>query len=275
MFIDTLINNRDKGRAEQFLLFAMQIAGFGMLIAVVIHSQSSRLASIKRQQDDLSKLVLQTEETKLKASLSIAKILPTFGFYNIIADLHFINFVQYFGDTDLRDKVGYGAAMEYFDVMLDLDPRFLYGYFYLSGTGSLYAGNPERSVALMNRGLKFLSPAVPDRSYYVWRLKAVDELLFLGNTSEAYKSMSTAANWAKQNSSEESQNVAQISLKTAKYLSRNPNSKQAQFDAWKSVLDTAVSDDIARRAIRGIQSTGGKIIVQPNGKFKVMAPVED
>ena len=142
---------------------------------------------------------MQQEEAKLKAQLKIAKTLPTFGFDNLVANWHFLDFVQYFGDTEVRQKAGYGAAMEYFDAILDRDPRFLYGYFYLSSTGSLYAGQPERSVAIMNRGLKFLSPKVPNRGYYIWRLKAVDELLFLGKVPEARQSMLTAADWARQN----------------------------------------------------------------------------
>jgi tetratricopeptide (TPR) repeat protein len=179
------------------------------------------------------------------------------------------------GDTEVRQKAGFASAMEYFDAILTHDPRFLYGYFYLSSTGSLYAGEPERSVEIMNRGLKSLSPKVPDRSYYIWRLKAVDELLFLGNIPAARNSMQNAANWARQNTDRESQNVAQLSQNTATYLSRNPNSKQAQFDAWNMVLNAAVDDFVTQRAIVGIRSIGGKVTISPTGEFQVQAPAKD
>ncbi len=252
-----------------------QVASIGAAFAIIIYLQTHQLAALKYQRKVLTKPVLQQEEAKLKAQLAIAKTLPTFGFDNMVANWHFLDFVQYFGDTEVRQKAGYGAAMEYFDAILDRDPRFLYGYFYLSSTGSLYAGQPERSVAIMNRGLKFLSPKVPNRGYYIWRLKAVDELLFLGKVPEARQSMLTAANWARQNPDREGQNVAQLSQKTANYLARNPNSKQAQFDAWNSVLSAAVDDFVVQRAIAGIRATGGKVTIGPTGEFKVEAPVND
>ena len=242
--------------------------------AVVVYLQTPQLASLK-QRKSLTKAVLGQQEAQLKAQLSIAKTLPTFGFDNLVADWHFIDFIQYFGDTEVRAKAGYGASMEYFEAMLDRDPRFLYAYFYLSSTGSLYAGQPEKSVSLMNSGLKSLSPKVPDRGYYIWRLKAVDELLFLGKIPEARNSMLTAANWARQSPTTEGQNVARLSQNTAAYLARNPNSKQAQFDAWNMVLGAAVDDFVIKRAIVGIGSTGGKVTISPSGEFKVEAPVKD
>ena len=241
---------------------------------VVVYLQTPQLASLK-QRKSLTKAVLGQQEAQLKAQLSIAKTLPTFGFDNLVADWHFIDFIQYFGDTEVRAKAGYGASMEYFEAMLDRDPRFLYAYFYLSSTGSLYAGQPEKSVSLMNSGLKSLSPKVPDRGYYIWRLKAVDELLFLGKIPDARNSMLTAANWARQSSTTEGQNVARLSQGTAAYLARNPNSKQAQFDAWNMVLGAAVDDFVIKRAIVGIRSTGGKVTISPSGEFKVEAPVKD
>ena len=242
--------------------------------SVVVYLQTPQLASLKQRQS-LTKAVLRQQEAQLKAQLSIAKTLPTFGFDNLVADWHFIDFIQYFGDTEVRAKAGYGASMEYFEAMLDRDPRFLHAYFYLSSTGSLYAGQPEKSVSLMNEGLKSLSPKVPDRGYYIWRLKAVDELLFLGKIPEARNSMLTAANWARQSPTTEGQNVARLSQNTAAYLARNPNSKQAQFDAWNMVLGAAVDDFVIKRAIVGIRSTGGKVTISPSGEFKVEAPAKD
>ena len=241
----------------------------------IVYLQAPQLASLKQQNQNISKVYLQQQEANLKTQLSIAKTLPTFGFDNIIADWHFIDFIQYFGDNELRSQAGYGAAMEYFEAMLDRDPRFLYAYFYLSSTGSLYAGKPEKSVSLMDKGLKSLTPKVPDRGYYIWRLKAVDELLFLGRVPDARKSMLSAANWASQAATPEGENVAKLSRGTANYLARNPNSKQAQFDAWNMVLTSAVDDTVVKRAIEGIRSTGGKVTIDSTGKFQIQAPAKD
>ncbi len=242
---------------------------------MILYLQTPQLASLKRQDKNVDRLVLQEQEAKLKTQVAIAKTLPAFGFDNMVADWHFIDFIQYFGDTDLRAQAGYGASMEYFDAMLDRDPRFLYAYFYLSSTGSIYAGQPERSVSLMNQGLKSLTPQVPDRGYYIWRLKAVDELIFLGKVPEARNSMIKAAEWANLAATPEGVNAAKLSLGTAKYLARNPNSKQARFDAWNMVLTAAVDDVVSKRAIAEIRAIGGKVTISPTGEFKVEAPAQD
>ena len=80
---------------------------------------------------------------------------------------------------------------------------------------------------------------------------------------------------ASQAATPEGQNVANLSRGTAKYLARNPNSKQAQFDAWNMVLGAAVDDAVVKRAIAGIRSTGGKVTISSDGKFKIEAPVRD
>jgi tetratricopeptide (TPR) repeat protein len=267
----------DRLRSKLTLSSALfgQVGSILGAFTAIVYLQAPQLASLKQQNKNISKVYLQQQEADLKTQLSIAKTLPTFGFDNIIADWHFIDFIQYFGDSELRSQAGYGAAMEYFDAILNRDPRFLYAYFYLSSTGSLYAGKPEKSVTLMDRGLKSLTPKVPDRGYYIWRLKAVDELLFLGKVPDARKSMLKAAEWASHAATSEGENVAKLSRGTADYLARNPNSKQAQFDAWNMVLGAAVDDIVVQRAIAGIRSTGGKVTISSDGKFQIAPPAKD
>jgi hypothetical protein len=270
IFIPTI---KTKFRIDWSLLGSLgAIAG---IFTVICYLQTPQLAVLKQPAKHANKAELQQAEAKAKVQMSLVKNLPTFGFNNLVADWYFMDFLQYFGDTDLRAQAGYGSAMDYFDIIVDRDPRFFHAYFYLSNTGSIYAAQPERSIALMNEGLKSLSPRVPDRSYYIWRLKAVDELLFLGKPMEARRSMLMAANWASQYSNPEGQNVAKLSQGTANYLARNPNSKQAQFDAWNMVINSAVDDVVMKRAIAEIVALGGKVKVSPTGEIKVEAPPKD
>lgn len=262
-------------KITQLIPLLAQLGCIAGAMGIVIQMQVPQLTAIKRQHKMLDRVELRQEEAQLKQTLAIAKTLPTFGFNNIVADWHFINFIQYFGDEEVRAKAGYGAVIEYFDAILDRDPRFLTAYYYLSSTGSLYAGSPDKTVDLMNRGLKVLSPKMPNRSYYIWRLKAIDELLFLGKISDARNSMLTAANWASQYSDKEGQNVARISQKTANYLSHNPKSKQAQFAAWNMVLNTAVDDFAIKRAISEIKALGGQVSINAQGKLEIQPPAKD
>jgi tetratricopeptide (TPR) repeat protein len=255
--------------------YAGAIGWLTIAVAAIIYLQDNQLKSIKSQKINLSKADIEKNIKLEKARLSFIKGLPSFGFDNVVANWQFMDFLQYFGDSEARKQSGYGLAIDYFDIIIDRDPRFLYAYYYLSNTGSLYVGQPERSVALMNQGLKSLSPQVPDRGYYVWRLKGVDELLFLGNVQAARQSMLTASQWARQYPDREGQSVARISLNTANYLGRNPKSKQAQFDAWNMVLNSAIDESVIKRAISEIQALGGKVTMSPDGRFLVQAPKND
>jgi hypothetical protein len=221
---------------------------------------------------------LETLEKEIKSEnirLNLLKTTPSFSYDNLIADFVYLNFLQYFGDDEVRDQTGYSLSPEYFEVILERDPRFLAAYRSLSISTSLYAAMPERAIALSEKGLKSLSPSVPEKSYYVWRYKGVDELLFLGNAKAAQQSFTMAANWASKFSDAESKLIANTSQKTAEFLSRNPNSKYAQISTWSMVLNNHVDQRTQKRAIREIEALGGKVITTPEGTQKIMFPPKD
>lgn len=210
-----------------------------------------------------------------RLQLTVVQKLPSFGFDNLIADWAFLKFLQYFGDDDARDQTGYRLSPEYFEVILGRDPRFLDAYLFLSGSTSLYAGMPERAVALMEKGLQSLSPQVPPKSYYVWRYKGIDELLFLGDPQAARKSFEMTAKWASTYPDEESQSVARFSQRTADFLARNPNSKSAQIAAWSLVLSNATDDRTRQIAIERIRALGGDVTVNSSGGLQIKPPAQD
>ncbi|MEH2209618.1 hypothetical protein [Nostoc sp.] len=221
---------------------------------------------------------LETLKKEIKAEnvrLNFLEKTPSFGYDNFIADLVYLNFLQYFGDDEIRDKTGYSLSPEYFEVILERDPRFLAAYRSLSISTSLYAGMPERAIAISEKGLKSLSPSVPEKSYYIWRYKGVDELLFLGNAKAAQQSFATAANWASKFSDAESQLIANTSQITAEFLSRNPNSKYAQISTWSMVLNNHADERTQKRAIKEIEALGGKIVTTPEGTNKIIFPPKD
>ena len=275
VFIPSSSDHKFSTRVSQLFPQLLPVAVILLSFAAIVTIQVPQLARLKNQSKTLNKPELQRIEAKTKLQLSLVKALPTFGFKNLVADWYFLEFLQYSGDDDVRRIAGYAAAIDYFDVILDRDPRFFHAYYYLSNAGTLYAAQPERSVAMMDRGLKSLTPQIPDRSYYIWRIKAVDELLFLGKAADARKSMLMAANWARQVGDEEGIGVAKISEKTADYLARNPKSKQAQFDAWNMVLGSAVDEPVIRRAIFEIKALGGNVTIGADGKVKVDPPHRD
>lgn len=222
-----------------------------------------------------SAINLKRELEQEKLRLDLLQQTPTFGFNNLVADWTFISFVEYFGDEPARAKTGYGLSPEYFEVILARDPRFLTAYFFLSGSTTLYAGMPERSVALMNQGLKSLSPKVPPESYFIWRYKGIDELLFLGDSKAAQHSFETVVDWASVYSDSRSKNAAATSRHTAEFLARNPVSKSAQVSAWLMILNNAIDDRSRQLAVNRIEALGGKVSITSQGGVEVQLPPED
>jgi hypothetical protein len=229
--------------------------------------------SDKAKTASLENLKREVESERLR--LNLLKQLPSFSFDNLVADWTFINFLQYFGDDLARSKTGYSLSPEYFEIILARDPYFLDAYPFLSSSTTLYAGMPERSVALIKQGLKFLSPKVPSKSYYIWRYKGTDELLFLGNTEAAKQSFEKAAQWGSNYSDAESKKVATFSRQTAQFLASNPKSKSAQINAWMIILENAFDERTRQSAIIHIQALGGKVSITSQGQVKVQLPKKD
>lgn len=237
--------------------------------------QVPQLNYLRNRGKTASTEAFQKEVNSERLHLNLLQKMPAFGFDNLLADWMFLNFLEYFGDDDARAVTGYSLSPDYFDIIVDRDPRFLGAYIGLSTSISLYAARPEKSVILMDKGLKAMSPTIPLKSYYVWRQKGIDELLFLGNAQAARQSFENAAEWASVYSDAESQTVAELSRKTAEFLTRNPNSKSAQVAAWVMVLNNATDDRTRKLAINKIEKLGGKVTITPQGKLMIQAPHED
>ncbi|NEQ70023.1 MAG: hypothetical protein F6K21_31950 [Symploca sp. SIO2D2] len=241
-------------------------------IVIVGWLQMPQLNQLKQTANNSTAEVLQKEIESEELRLNLLEKTPVFGFDNLVADWVFLDFLEYFGDDLARQVTGYQLSPEYFEVIFNHDPRFLQAYLFLSTSSSLYAGLPEKSVALMDKGLKSLSPQVPARSYYIWRYKGIDELLFLGNAQAAKQSFQQVADWASTYSDAESKQVALLSSQTAEFIAKNPQSKQAQVSAWTMVLNNAPDARTREIAINRIEALGGKILVTPEGAVQIMLP---
>lgn len=236
--------------------------------------QLPRLQSLLINKQASSLEILEQDIKAEHIRLSLLKELPSFGYDNFLANWVYLKFLQYFGDDKVREKTGYSLSPEYFDIIIKHDPRFLGAYVGLSTSTSMYAAMPERSIKLMKEGLQAISPQVPEKSYYVWRYKGVDELLFLGNSQAAQHSFTMAANWANNYSDSESQYMAQNSHQTAVFLSANPDSRYARISTWAMVLNNGVDEKTQKRVVREIEALGGKVISTPTGN-KITFPPKD
>lgn len=215
------------------------------------------------------------EEEKNKTSLTLQKKLPTFGFSNLLADWQYLQLIQYFGDNLARDKTGYPLVTDYFELISKYDPRFIDAYFLLSTANSIYAGKPEKTVEFLNKILAQITPEVNPLAFNLWTYKGVDEILFLGDISEAQKSYEKSAQWALTRGDDTGKAIAKQRLETAQFLAENPDSKKAQVSAWANILNSVFDDKTRQMAINKIRSLGGEVNISQDGKIQVKLPKED
>jgi hypothetical protein len=258
-------------RSRIFLTILIVLLSYGTIVQL----QLSRLSQLDRKANQpLTKAEYLREEQQTKASLKLVAKLPTFGFDNLVADWSFLNFLQYFGDDQARPKTGYRITPDFFQVIVDRDPRFLVMYPYLSASVSLYGGLPQQTVRLLQQGINGIPPAMQSEAYFLWQAKATDELLFLGRTQDARRSSEMAAAWASQSSDPQMAAIAQRSRQTAQFLASNPDSRRARVGSWYNILTNAIDDPTRQFAVKQIKALGGEII-QRNGSFQVRLPQAD
>jgi hypothetical protein len=200
-----------------------------------------------------------------------------FGFNNTIANFAFINFLQYFGDDVARidHKTGFGLSPKYFEVIVDRNPRFLNAYLYLSTSVSMFAGSPRKAIALYSKGLESLSPELQPYAYSVWRRKATDELLFMGDASASRQSHLKTAEWVERakfgpDALPETKFIAQWSRESAAWLSEKRDLRSAQIAAWSVVLASAVDRKTVQTIALELDKIGLEIIAGENGKLSII-----
>lgn len=241
-------------------------------VLAIIWVQLPQLQQLQAQSETASVEEIRKEVDAEGVRLKLLQNAPALGFDNLVADWTFLNFLQYFGDEAARAKSDYHLSPDYFEVILGRNPYFLQAYTFLSTSTSMYAGLPERSIAIAQKALQSLKPTAPEGSYYAWRQVAIDQLLFLGDAEGARRSFETAAQWA---TLQGNANAASLSQQTADFLATNPDSKFAQLAAWTMVLASAPDDRSRQTAVSRIEALGGKIIENPDGSFSIEPPAQD
>lgn len=208
-------------------------------------------------------------QDRMQVTLNLLGRLPSLGFDNAIADWAFLSYLQYFGDVATREQTGYDLNDDFFDLVTARDPRFLEVYPFATAGISYYLGDPETTIAYMDRGTDALGPEVRPDAFWLWRYKAIDQLLLLGDTNGAEYSMTQAADWARQAGETE---FADFFQRTADFLRSDPNNVPVRFYAWMTVYQEAVDVPIRKRAEDELLLLGAVRRQLPNGNITFELP---
>ncbi|MDA2918369.1 hypothetical protein MYX76_02545 [Desulfobacterota bacterium AH_259_B03_O07] len=103
--------------------------------------------------DDIRGKFRSIEETLYFSSSALEKI--SLGYKEILADIYWLRALQYFGGTKFQEQ-NPELLYHYFDILTDLDPKFVnayrYGGTFLSEPEPLGLGDIERGMILFDKG---------------------------------------------------------------------------------------------------------------------------
>ena len=261
----------------RFRNLAINLGSIAIFAAIALSLQFPKLNQrLSGQTLNETRKAVSEEEARLKL---IQQLPPHgLGFNNMIANFAFLQFLQYFGDDIARNdfQTGYSLSPLYFVNIIDRDPRFLSSYIYMSASVSMFAGLPRQAINIYNKGLQVLNPDQQANAYTVWRYKATDQLLFLGDAKGARESYLQAAAWADKASLsgkkfvEDPKFVAESSRQSAQWLEGEQDLTKAQIGAWSMVLQNATDKKTVQVIAQELDKLGMKIEIK-NG-LQVVVP---
>ena len=261
----------------RFRNLAINLGAIAVLGAITLSLQFPKLNQrLSGQTIEETRKAVRDEEARLK----LVKQLPPrgFGFNNLIANFAFLQFLQYFGDDISRNEfqTGYSLSPLYFANIIDRDPRFLSSYIYMSASVSMFAGAPSKAIDIYSKGLKSLDPDRQPNAYTIWRYKATDQLLFLGDAKGARESYLKAAEWADKASLSDEGLVethkisAELSRQSAQWLKEARDLTKAQIGAWSLVLQNATDKKTVQIIAQELDKLNLKIEIK-NGAQTIVA----
>lgn len=248
-------------------------------IAILCGILFCSLSLIKLQQKQLSQNVLTQDkntylkqEKYLQAAIKMQQKMPAFGFDNLFADWTYLQFIQYFGDTEAREITGYSVVTNYFENIVDRDPNFVQAHLAMSSANSLFAAQPEKTVVLLNKALETVTPTIPNYPFFLWTYKATDEILFLGDLEAAKNSYEMAAKWAGLRQDDLGNEMAKRYQATANFLATDPDPTSAQIGAWMTALSGTRDRKTQDYILNKLKGLGAEINITPDGKLEIKPP---
>lgn len=224
----------------------------GVLFALQLPRLKQQLA----KNEPINPQRIQAVEVLQRDRLNFRRIMPAFGYDNLVSSWTFLGFLHYFGNSPVRQVAGYSVVPEFFEVIVHRDPYFRLPYQFLSSSVTLFAGQPAETVRLLDKGLSQMNPQLPPDSFWLWRYKAVDELLFLGDNASAIQSLEQAAAWASRSPAPDAERSVQAALRIADFLRQDPDSREVRANSWRLIWYNALTEEVRQHAEAQIEALG-------------------
>jgi len=181
-----------------------------------------------------------TFERRVIPSAQSLKLL-SLGYDQLIADLFWLGFVQYVGNSEQRQLDRYGLAFDYLDIVTTLDPKFTRPYWFAAFIVGSEMGRPDLSQSLIERGLQ-----TDQESWYLPFIAGINQYLFAQKEMEAAKYYRKAAKFP---------DAPPWLMRQAEILEAKIPSLVKEVNTWDTIYRTSTDPLVKERAEQKLAAT--------------------
>lgn len=180
------------------------------------------------------------------------------GHEQLAADLFWLKFVQYIGDSEARRTDRYDLAYDYLDIVTSLDPRFTQPYWFAAFTVGAEMKRPDLAQKLIERGIQ-----ANQNNWYLPFIAGINQYLFAHNET-------AAANYYR---------LASKFPDAPKWLGRQAEILQAKIpslvkevNTWDTIYRTSTDPLVKERAKERLAATWMRVFkVSPSEEIRKKA----
>ncbi len=197
----------------------------------------------------------QASDEKIDAVLSVGKSLPSFGYRNLLADLLWLRFVQYYGDVKARERTGYEFSYEYLNLITDRDPQFEKAYLFANLAVTYQMVRTDLSEKLLLKGI-----AHNPNSYLIWQARGFLHFLYTGDLNKAAYAFRKNAGLAVAQEGNAKQQWANYWINIARSIELpNVDTRYTRRKIWEEIFNSASDKQTKRMAFAYLNTLGVRV----------------
>ncbi|MGK7908348.1 MAG: hypothetical protein AB4040_14155 [Synechococcus sp.] len=197
-----------------------------------------------------------------------ARVGSSLGYRGLTASNLWLSFIQYYGH-EARQEVGYAYVSDFFESIVESEPRFVDAYFLASSAVAIRSGEPDNAVNILEKGLATVTPDWYGDAYRIPHQLASLNFLYLGDVQKSREYYYQAADWYEATYADSRQGWRAL----GNNIANNPRSKLAQFNAWMQSFQVNPDPEIQDYILEKLGELG-EVNRLPDGSIQIIPPTE-
>lgn len=209
-----------------------------------------------------SSTVSQREDQQFEATdfiVTAGKDVPSFGYRNLIADLFWLQFLQYYGDIEARSRLGYNLSYDYLEAITERNPHFDTPYLFINLAVTYQMSRPDLSEKLFLTGI-----AHNPENYRIWQARGFLHFLYTGELGKAAYAFRQNAGLAVAQEGNAKQRWANYWMGIARAIEiPDVDTRYTRRKIWEEVYTNAADKQVKKMALAYLKPLG--VIVTSKG----------